>query len=54
MQKIRAFAAMKAGAPLQPFEYTPKPLAEGEVEIQVESCGICHSDLSKALFKVRS
>jgi len=46
MQKIRAFAAMKAGAPLQPFEYTPKPLAEGEVEIQVESCGICHSDLS--------
>ena len=43
---IKAYAAMKPGAPLEPFEYDPGKLAHDEVEIQVESCGICHSDLS--------
>lgn len=43
---IKAFAALKAGDPLQPFEYDPGPLGRDEVEIAVESCGICHSDLS--------
>jgi uncharacterized zinc-type alcohol dehydrogenase-like protein len=43
---IKAYAAMKPGAPLEPFEYDPGELGHDEVEIQVESCGICHSDLS--------
>ena len=43
---IKAFAALKAGGTLQPFEYDPGPLSRQEVEIDVESCGICHSDLS--------
>jgi len=43
---VKAFAALEAGRPLQPFEYTPGPLGEEQVEIKVESCGICHSDLS--------
>lgn len=43
---IRAYAAQQAKAQLKPFEYEPKPLAEDEVEIDVESCGVCHSDLS--------
>ena len=43
---IQAYAAMAAKQALQPFEYTPGPLGEGQVEIAVESCGICHSDLS--------
>ena len=43
---IKAYAAMKPGAPLEPFEYDPGELRHDEVEIQVESCGICHSDLS--------
>ena len=46
MEKVRAFAAQTSGAPLEPFSYLPKPLGEGEVGIRVESCGICHSDLS--------
>ena len=43
---IHALAAFGPKQPLQPFEYTPGPLGVGQVEIAVESCGICHSDLS--------
>ena len=43
---IRAFAAQSAGQPLQPYEFTPGPLGAEQVEIAVEACGICHSDLS--------
>jgi uncharacterized zinc-type alcohol dehydrogenase-like protein len=43
---IKALAASGAKQPLQPFEYTPGPLGAEQVEIAVESCGICHSDLS--------
>ncbi|NQZ32554.1 MAG: NAD(P)-dependent alcohol dehydrogenase [Oceanospirillaceae bacterium] len=43
---IKAYAAMSAGAPLEAFEYDPGVLANNEVEIAVESCGLCHSDLS--------
>lgn len=39
-------AAMEAGKPLQPYEFKPGPLGHEQVEIRVESCGICHSDLS--------
>lgn len=42
----RAFASMKPGAPLQPFEFEFGPLGHDEVEIAVESCGVCHSDIS--------
>src|SRR5690606_8841726 len=43
---IRAWAAMAAKQPLQPFTYEPGPLGAEEVEIEVEHCGLCHSDLS--------
>ncbi|MCS6813897.1 MAG: NAD(P)-dependent alcohol dehydrogenase [Cyanobacteria bacterium] len=43
---IQAYAARSAGEPLELFEYDPGTLHEKEVEIQVEYCGICHSDLS--------
>ena len=43
---IKAYAAQAPGAKLEPFEYDPGPLAANEVEINVEHCGICHSDLS--------
>lgn len=43
---IKAYAALEAGGKLHPFEYDPGPLGPQEVEIDVESCGICHSDLS--------
>lgn len=43
---IKAYAAHAPGGALEPFEYDPGPLGQDEVEIQVEYCGICHSDLS--------
>ncbi len=43
---IQAYATKVAGGPLQPFEYDPGPLAAEQVEVAVEHCGVCHSDLS--------
>ncbi|MEM9450988.1 MAG: NAD(P)-dependent alcohol dehydrogenase [Cyanobacteria bacterium P01_E01_bin.6] len=43
---IKAYAAHEPGSKLEPFEYEPGELGKDEVEIDVHSCGICHSDLS--------
>jgi len=43
---IKAYAATSKGGKLQAFEYDPGPLADEQVEIGVEYCGLCHSDLS--------
>lgn len=43
---IRAYAANGPKQPLKPFEYEPGPLGATQVEIAVEYCGICHSDMS--------
>lgn len=43
---IRGFAAFETGGQLREFEYEPGPLGPHDVEIKVEHCGICHSDLS--------
>jgi alcohol/geraniol dehydrogenase (NADP+) len=43
---IQAYAAHQPGGELKPFEYDPGQLRDQDVEIQVEYCGICHSDLS--------
>lgn len=43
---VRAYAAFKPGEELKPFEYELGALGSEDVEIDVEYCGICHSDLS--------
>lgn len=43
---IQAYATHEPGGKLEPFEYDPGPLGPKEVEIQVDYCGLCHSDLS--------
>ncbi len=43
---IKSHAALEAATALTPFEYDPGQLGRDEVEINVEHCGICHSDLS--------
>lgn len=43
---IKAYAATSKGGKLQAFEYDPGPLGDEQVEIGVEYCGLCHSDLS--------
>jgi uncharacterized zinc-type alcohol dehydrogenase-like protein len=46
MKPIRALAAKDAQSKLEPFEYTPGPLNDDQIDIEVDYCGICHSDLS--------
>jgi uncharacterized zinc-type alcohol dehydrogenase-like protein len=46
MSLIRAWAAHEAKQALVPYTFDPGPLAPEEIEIAVEYCGICHSDLS--------
>jgi len=44
--KIRAMAAQTAGGKLETYEFDPGDLGPRQVEVAVETCGICHSDLS--------
>jgi len=46
MSTIKALAVTGPKAPFTPFEYDPGQLGAEEVEVAVEYCGICHSDLS--------
>ncbi len=46
MATVHAYAAREADGNLEPFEYELGPSGPEEVDITVESCGICHSDLS--------
>lgn len=42
---IKAFAATKPGGELTAIEYDPGEMGADEVEIHVQYCGVCHSDL---------
>jgi uncharacterized zinc-type alcohol dehydrogenase-like protein len=46
MTTVQAYAAPAAGARLESFEYTLPEIGPREIDIEVISCGICHSDLS--------
>lgn len=43
---IKAYAAFESKGELKAFEYDPGELKASEVEIDVDYCGICHSDLN--------
>ncbi|MFW5653905.1 MAG: alcohol dehydrogenase catalytic domain-containing protein, partial [Planctomycetota bacterium] len=43
---IKAYAAETPGGELKPYEFDPGDLRPNQVEIDVTTCGICHSDLS--------
>jgi len=45
-KNIKAYAVKDARSALVPFEFKVGDLGPDEVEIAVESCGVCHSDLS--------
>ncbi len=46
MTKINGWAAHGPGKPLERYSFDPGPLGPEEVEVAVEHCGVCHSDLS--------
>ena len=43
---VRALAARSAGEKLFPFEFELGPIGDEQVDIAVQYCGICHSDLA--------
>ena len=45
MRKIKAYAAHNVAAPLKPFEMERREIQENDVYIDIEYCGVCHSDL---------
>ena len=44
--QVRALAASKAKGKLEPFEFSLGSLPGDQVDIKVQYCGICHSDLA--------
>ncbi|MGK7940785.1 MAG: NAD(P)-dependent alcohol dehydrogenase [Crocosphaera sp.] len=42
---FKAYAAIKPGEKLQPWEYTPKPLGRNDIEIDITHNGLCHTDI---------
>ena len=46
MRKVNAYAAHEAGGKLEKFQYELPELGSDQVDIKVDYCGICHSDLS--------
>lgn len=46
MTHVHAWAATEAGGALERFEYDLGPIGFDEVDIAVDHCGICHSDVS--------
>ena len=43
---VKAYAQLHAKAPLEPFQYELPDIRPDQVDIKVEYCGLCHSDLS--------
>jgi uncharacterized zinc-type alcohol dehydrogenase-like protein len=46
--KVRGYAAQSDSSPLAPFEFERREVRSNDVEIDIEYCGVCHSDLHQA------
>ncbi|GAA5001085.1 NAD(P)-dependent alcohol dehydrogenase [Acinetobacter puyangensis] len=46
--EVLGFAAQSAKSPLAPFKFERRNPREDDVVIQIEYCGVCHSDLHQA------
>ncbi len=46
MTQFRGWAAPSKSAPLERLDFDPGPMDAEDVEIAVEFCGVCHSDLA--------
>lgn len=48
MFKAKAYAAPSAKAPLAPFSFERRDLRPNDVHIEIQYCGVCHSDVHQA------
>jgi uncharacterized zinc-type alcohol dehydrogenase-like protein len=46
--KVKAIAAVRADAPLQPFEIERRAVEPADLRIEIQYCGVCHSDIHSA------
>lgn len=46
--KAHAFAALSATTPLQPFDLERRAVGTNDVLIEIDFCGVCHSDIHQA------
>ncbi|CAG8561578.1 14535_t:CDS:2 [Dentiscutata heterogama] len=44
-EKFHGYAAFDKEGILKPYSYTPKPLGDEDIEVEISHCGICGSDL---------
>lgn len=45
MARVRAIAAMEAGAPLVPYQFDRRELRPHDVKVEISHSGVCHSDI---------
>lgn len=45
---VKSYAAYSPSEPLKPFEFERRDLRADDVQIDIEYCGVCHSDLHTA------
>jgi alcohol dehydrogenase (NADP+) len=43
--KTKGYAAQSADTPLAPFEFERRTPGDRDVHIEIDFCGICHSDI---------
>ncbi|MEX0572618.1 alcohol dehydrogenase catalytic domain-containing protein, partial [Acinetobacter baumannii] len=46
--EVLGYAALSSETPLVPFKFERRTPREDDVVIQIEYCGVCHSDLHQA------
>lgn len=47
-QAVKAYAAQGPETPLAPFQIERRPVGPKDVKIEIEACGVCHSDIHQA------
>ncbi|GHA27801.1 alcohol dehydrogenase [Salinimicrobium marinum] len=45
MSQVKAYAAQEPAANLEPFEVKRREVKEDDIQIDIEYCGVCHSDI---------
>ena len=48
MKKIKSYAAASSDSLLKPFDITRRECSDYDVYINIEYCGVCHSDIHMA------
>ena len=48
MSHVKSYAAKEPSSPLAPFDFDRRELRSKDIQIEIDYCGVCHSDLHTA------